>query len=306
MSQTPSAGVPDERAGIGFAAAAYGLWGVLPLYWHAISDVPAVQITAYRILFCVLFVAGITLLRGRWSRVMSIVTAPKLIGNLVLTAVLIVTNWTIYVYSIISGQLVEASLGYYILPLLSIALGVMLFGERISRLRLLAILLATAAVAVQAVELGRLPWIALALAVSFGFYGYFRKLTAVDPLDGLLIETMVLLPAMLGLILYWTLTGTAAFTAATPWRDLVLIGAGPVTAIPLAMFAAGARRIRLSTLGFLQYLAPSISLLIATFLFGEAFTLVNAVTFGCVWSALTIVAAEGQIDRLRVRQAAGR
>ncbi|MBU6442750.1 MAG: EamA family transporter RarD [Alphaproteobacteria bacterium] len=301
----PSSAVPDERIGIGFGILAYGIWGVLPLYWHVIADVPPVQITAFRILFCAVFLALVAAARGRFSRLAFILTTPSLFRRLVLTAMLIAANWTIYVYAISSGQLVEASLGYYILPLLSIALGVLLFGERLSRFRLAAILLAAGAVTVQTVALGRLPWIALALALSFGFYGYFRKLTEVDPLDGLLVETLVLLPVVLGVMIYWGLAGRLAFTLAAPQRDLMLTGAGLVTAVPLTLFAAAARRIRLSTLGFLQYLSPSISLVIAILLFGEAFTLVNALTFGCVWSALLLVAAEGQVGRLRARRLAG-
>ncbi|MBU6471223.1 MAG: EamA family transporter RarD [Alphaproteobacteria bacterium] len=301
----PSSAVPDERIGIGFGILAYGIWGVLPLYWHVIADVPPVQITAFRILFCAVFLALVAAARGRFSRLAFILTTPSLFRRLALTAALIAANWTIYVYAISSGQLVEASLGYYILPLLSIALGVLLFGERLSRFRLAAILLAAGAVTVQTVALGRLPWIALALALSFGFYGYFRKLTEVDPLDGLLVETLVLLPVVLGVMIYWGLAGRLAFTLAAPQRDLMLTGAGLVTAVPLTLFAAAARRIRLSTLGFLQYLSPSISLVIAILLFGEAFTLVNALTFGCVWSALLLVAAEGQVGRLRARRLAG-
>ncbi|MDE3116694.1 MAG: EamA family transporter RarD [Pseudomonadota bacterium] len=305
MSPSPPPAVPDERAGIGFGVLAYAMWGVLPLYWHVIEDVPAVQITAFRILFCGLFLMLAAAVRGRFSRVIFILTTPALIGRLALTAVLIAANWTIFIYSVASHQIVESSLGYYILPLLSIALGVMLFGERLSRLRLLAIGLAAAVVAAQALALGRLPWIALALALSFGFYGYFRKLIAVDPLDGLLVEMLVLLPVVLGAIVFWGAAGQLAFTTATPLRDLMLAGAGPVTAIPLGLFAAAAQRIRLSTLGFLQYLSPSISLVIAIVWLGEAFTLVNAITFGCVWSALMLVAAEGQMGRLRARRVPG-
>ncbi len=301
----PSSAVPDERLGIGFGILAYGMWGVLPLYWDVIADVPPVQITAFRILFCGLFLMLAVAVRGRFSRVIFILTTPALIGRLTLTAVLIAANWTIFIYSVASQQIVESSLGYYILPLLSIALGVMLLGERLSRLRLFAIGLAAAAVAAQALALGHLPWIALSLAFSFGFYGYFRKLIAVDPLDGLLVEMLVLLPAVLGMMAYWSAAGRLAFTPGAPLRDLILVGAGPVTAVPLGLFVAAAQRVRLSTLGFLQYLSPTISLVIAVVWLGEPFTSVNAITFGCVWSALMLVAAEGQVGRLRARKVAG-
>lgn len=306
MSTNPDAGAPSERTGIALAGSAYVMWGVLPFYWHALAAVPPFQLTVYRILFSAIFVLAITLIRGRWSQLMQILTTPAILRNLVLTAVLISINWTTFVYAIGTDHLVEASLGYYILPLISIALGVTLFGERMSRVRLVALGLAAIAVAVQAFAVGHLPWIALALALSFGFYGYFRKLTPVDPLDGLLVEMVVLFPVACVLFLYWSFHGEAALAAGAPLRDGLIAVSGPVTAIPLALFAAGARRIRLSTLGFLQYLMPSIALVIATFIFGEPFTMVTAITFACVWAALATVAAEGQTARFRLRGMAGR
>src|SRR5205823_6220047 len=160
------------------------------------------------------------------------------------------------------------------------------FRERMSRVRLVAVLIAAAAVAVQTVKLGHVPWIAPMLALSFGFYGYFRKRTDVDSLDGLTIDTWILFPLTLGLVLFWAGTGAGAFVTGTVQRDALLIFGGPLTAVPLAMFAAGARRIRLSTLGFLQYLSPSITLLLAVFAFGESFARTDAISFGCVWLAL--------------------
>jgi len=163
--------------------------------------------------------------------------------------------------------------------------------------------LAGAAVTVQAFELGHIPWIAPALALSFGLYGYFRKLTPVDALDGLTIETWVLFPITLFLVAFWRIKGTGAFPSPQLGIDALLILGGPLTALPLACFAAGARRIRLSTLGFLQYLSPSITLVLAIFGFGEHFTRVDAITFGCVWVALLLIAAEGWLRPLRVQQA---
>ncbi len=293
----------DDRAGIAFAAFAYIVWGVMPLYWRLLSAVPPFEITVHRVLWCAFTVAGLTLMRGRFSRIVSIVRVPHTLRTLVLTALLITVNWTIYVYCIATNQLVEASLGYYINPLLSIALGVFLMGERLSRLRLIAMGLAAAAVTVQAFELGHIPWIAPALALSFGFYGYFRKRTAVDALDGLTIETWILLPVTLVLVTFWKIAGTGTFPSSHLSIDVLLILGGPLTALPLGCFAAGARRIRLSTLGFLQYLAPSITLVLATFGFGERFTRIDAITFGCVWAALALIAAEGWLFAPRVQQA---
>lgn len=287
----------DDPRGIALAAAAYAIWGVMPLYWRLLSAVPPFELAVHRILWCAIFVTFVALARRRFVHIFAILRQPRLLATLALTSVLITINWSLYIYCIATHQLVEASLGYYINPLLSIALGVALFGEQMSRLRLAAVVLAGVAVAIKAIGLGHFPWIAPCLALSFGFYGYFRKLTPVDSLDGLTVETWILFPVMLGLVLFWAWNGTGAFPLPQWDRNTLLILGGPMTALPLAMFAAGARRIRLSTLGFLQYLSPSITLLLATFGFGEKFTTVDAVSFGIVWLALAIVALEGRIGK---------
>jgi chloramphenicol-sensitive protein RarD len=287
----------DDARGILYALIAYAVWGIMPLYWRLLSAVPPFELTVHRVLWCALFVLGVTLARGRWLHLLAAIRNRRLLGTLALTSILISINWTIYIYCVASHQLVEASLGYYINPLISIALGVTLFGEHLSRLRLVAVLLAGAAVAVQTFELGHFPWIAPCLALSFGFYGYFRKRTAIDALDGLTIETWILFPLTCGLVAFWTLSGTGAFPLPEPAKDTLLVLGGPLTALPLALFAAGARRIRLSTLGFLQYFSPSITLLLAVAAFGEPFTRTDAITFGCVWAALVIVAVDGRLQR---------
>lgn len=287
----------DDLTGIAYASLAYIFWGVVPIYWRGLSDVPPFEITVHRVLWCALFVVAVCIARGRFSHIAAIFRDPRLLATLTLTSILISTNWLIYIYCVASHQLVDASLGYYIVPLISIALGVTLFGEHMSRLRLFAVALATIAVVVKAIDVGHLPWIALGLALSFGFYGFFRKRANIDAMDGLTIETLILFPITLALVLYWTLSGTGAFRASVPLTDALLIFGGPLTAVPLAMFAAGARRIRLTTLGFLQYLAPSITLTLAIFGFGERFTSLDGVTFGCVWLALIVVAVEGRFSR---------
>ncbi|MGH6889003.1 MAG: EamA family transporter RarD [Rhizomicrobium sp.] len=291
----------DDPAGISCAVLAYVLWGIVPLYWRLLDGVPPFEVTAHRIVWCVLFAAVAALLRGRVRRLGTILRSRKLLRLLALTGALIAINWTVYIYCVASRQLVEASLGYYINPLISVALGVLFFGERMSRLRLGAVALASLAVAAKAVSLGHFPWIAPVLALSFGFYGFFRKLAPVDALDGLLAETAIVLPVALALLAFWSFAGTAAFPSPDIGRDVLLVGAGPITAVPLALFAAGARRIRLSTLGFLQYLSPSITLLLAVFGFGETFTRFDALAFGCVWAALVLVALEGRIAWFRLR-----
>jgi len=302
MAQQPTRDHPEEALGILYAGGSYVLWGFVPLYWAMLAGISPYQITLHRIFWGALLTAVITLARRRWRAIMAIFAKRGTILALAISSVLIAANWTIFIWCVSTHQLVESSLGYYLTPLVSMALGLILLGEKISRLRLMAIALAALAVIVQAVELGRLPWPAPALALSFGFYGYVRKRTPVDALDGLTVETMLMFPATAVVLGYFAANGTGAFTSATPVRDLLLMGGGPITAVPLTMFAAGARRVRMTTLGFLQYLAPSITLLVATLLMGEPFTQTDTVTFGCVWSALVLVALEGQATRLRMRR----
>jgi len=296
VTQTPEA---EARAGIIYAALAYGLWGVMPVYWRLLSDVPIFQITVERIVWCAVFVAAVTLARGNLARVLAVVRTPRTLATLALTSVLISGNWALYIYCVETHQLVEASLGYYITPLVSFALGLLFFGEKLSRVKQAAIGIATIGLVLQLWTLGRFPWIAPVLAVSFGLYGYFRKRAPVAALDGLLVETALLFPFALGLVVWWQAQGVGAFTADNMTRNLLLIGAGPITAIPLALFAAAARRVSMTTLGFLQYLAPSITLLMAVFGFHEAFTQVDLISFGCIWAALAIVALEGRFARPR-------
>lgn len=291
----------DDRGGVLYAVLAYALWGIVPIYWRWLDGVPPFQLTAHRIVWCALLVMALAILRRRTPQLVTILRTPRLIGTLALTGALISINWTVYIYCVASRQLVEASLGYYINPLISVLLGVVFLGEHMSRLRLAAVVLASLAVAAKAFSLGHIPWIAPVLALSFGFYGYFRKLVPVDALDGLLVETTLMLPIAAGLLFYWSAIGAAAFPSPDISRDVLLIGGGAVTAVPLALFAAGARRIRLSTLGFLQYLSPSITLLLATFGFGEPFSRFDAIAFGCVWGALVLVACEARVARFSLR-----
>jgi len=288
----------DSRAGVAYAASAYIIWGIIPFYWRLLAHVGALELTVHRVLWCAVAVAGMVFLRGRWPAVRGVFADRRLLATLALTSVLISINWGLYIWCVVSEQIVEASLGYYINPLVSITLGVVLLGERMSLQRKIAVGLAAVAVGVQTAAFGHFPAIALTLAFSFGLYGYYRKIANIGALEGLLVETALLFPLTIGLVLYWGWQGTGHFLVGAGWTDLLLIGAGPLTAIPLALFAAGARRIRLSTLGFLQYLAPSLMLILATVFFGEAFTWIHAASFGCVWFALILIAVEGRAARL--------
>ena len=292
-----------ELLGMAYAAGAYAIWGLVPLYWRLMSDLSPVEITLHRVFWAAVFAVLATAARGRFRHLMHIFARRQTLAALALSSVLIAANWTIFIYCVSTNQLVEASLGYYLTPLVSIALGVLVLGERVSPLRWVAIALASCAIGARAMELGHIPWIAPGLALSFGFYGYIRKRTSVDALDGLTVETILLFPVVAAVLGIWAVKGTGAFAAPFPIRDLLLISTGPVTAIPLALFAAGARRIRMTTLGFLQYVSPTITLAIATLLLGEKFGAFDAVAFGCVWIALVLVGFESGMARSAARRA---
>ncbi|SRR5579862_243811 len=293
----------DEPLGMLYAGGTYVLWGFVPLYWAQLAGVPPMEITLHRILWGAVFAVLFTAARGRFAQIARIFRDRATLIALTTSSLLIAANWTVFIWCVATHQLVESSLGYYLTPLVSMALGVMLLGERVSRLRAAAMGLAGVAVAVQAFELGHVPWVAPALALSFGFYGYVRKRTHVDSLDGLTVETLLLFLPAAAVLGFLAVNGTGTFTFAHPARDLLLIGGGPVTLVPLSLFAAGARRIRMTTLGFLQYLSPSITLLVATGLLGERFTRTDGITFAFVWGALILVALDGQLARLRARRA---
>lgn len=273
----------------------------MPLYWQLLPGVPAMQITIHRILWCAVFCVAIVVFRGRMSRLITLITTTRMLGWLAATSLLISVNWSLYIWAVVEHRIVAASLGYYLTPLVSIGLGIFMLNEKISVVRIAAMALATIAVIGRAVESGEFPWIGLSLALSFGFYGFIRKKIPVGSLEGLAVESGILFIPAFVLLIYWNETAEGAFLHTGFWRDILMIGAGPATAIPLAMFAVGAKLVRMTTLGFLQYIAPGFSLLLATLFLGEAFTLSDWITFGLVWSALILVAFENSIARLFAR-----
>jgi len=295
---TPDQQDAGERRGILITATAYVIWGLMPLYWQLLPGVPAFQITIHRIFWCAVFVFFIVLARGRLSRLVTLITSPRVLGWLALTSLLISVNWTLYIWAVVQHRIVAASLGYYLTPLVSMVLGIFLLREKVSTVRMVAMGLASLAVAGKAVESGEFPWIGLALAISFGFYGFIRKKIEVAALEGLAIESGLLFIPSLALLIYWHGTGESAFLHGSALRDLLLILAGPATAVPLAMFAMGAQLVRLTTLGFLQYIAPGLSLILATAFLGEVFTFADGMTFGLVWFALLLVAFESRLKRI--------
>jgi chloramphenicol-sensitive protein RarD len=278
--------------GVIYGASAYVTWGIIPIFWKFLGHVSAVEIVTHRIVWTLIFafaaIAAWELLPKLWSALRN----PRTVMALVVSALLIAVNWGLFIWAVTTDRIIDTSLGYYINPLVSFVLGVVWLGERLTKIQLVAIGLAVLGVINQTVSLGYLPWISLALAVSFGIYGLIRKTVAVESLEGLTIEAIILAPVSLGYIVYLVATGQGAFFHVSLTTDLLLVTAGPITAIPLLLFAAGARLVRLSTMGFLQYLAPSISLLLAVFLYHEPFTQAHAVTFALIWSALALVTWE--------------
>ncbi|HEY0148274.1 MAG TPA: EamA family transporter RarD [Allosphingosinicella sp.] len=281
-----------HRGGLALGLGAYLLWGILPLYFKAVDHVDALEIVAHRIVWSLFFLAALVTWWGKWSGIRAALSTPRVVMTLALTACLIGINWLVYIYAVVSGHVLEGSLGYYLNPLVNVLLGVFLLKEKLSRAQIAAVFLAAVGVAILAAGAGGAIWISLTLAGSFALYGYLRKVAPVDSLEGLSIETTILAPVAIGWILYLQSTGTGSFLD-TRGTDILLVLGGAITAIPLLLFTAAARRLPYSTLGFLQYVAPSLQFLLAVLVFGEPLTTAHLVCFGAIWTALIIFVFEG-------------
>jgi chloramphenicol-sensitive protein RarD len=282
------------RTGIINATLAFLLWGAFPIYFHALHEVPPGQILAHRVLWSLLFLVIVLTVRRQWKWLPEVIRQPRVIASFAASAFLLSANWLAYIWAVNNGHVIEASLGYFINPLVNIMFGYLVLKERLRGWQWAAIALAALGVAWLTWEAGTVPWIALLLAGSFGAYGLMRKTAKLGALEGLSFETMVLFPLALGYVIWLSLHGDNSFinssSNATRW---LLVAAGPLTAIPLLLFASGARQIPLSVLGLLQYIAPTIQFLLGVWLFQEAFTVVRLVGFVLIWSALALYAAEG-------------
>jgi chloramphenicol-sensitive protein RarD len=269
--------------------AAFVLWGLFPLYWKRLAAVPALEVVAHRMAWGLVAVAAWVTLRARWADVRAVASRPRTVARLAGSGALISVNWLLYIWAVVHDQVVEASLGYFINPLVNVVLGVLVLHERLNRAQRIAVALAAAGVAVLTLAHGRLPWIALALAISFGLYGLARKTVGADAVVGLLWETALMTPLAAAYLVVLGQRGTGAFGPSHPGTSALLALGGPVTAVPLALFAQGARALPLSTVGFLQYLSPSLQFLLAVLVFREPFTPAHAVTFAFIWAALAIL-----------------
>lgn len=305
MSRTsapPSAASEQARAGLVFGLFAYGLWGVLPVYFKWLDSVSPLDIVAHRVLWSLLFLGVLVAATRGWSQIRVALRDRKTIGLLLATSVLIAINWLLYVYAVVSGHILAGSLGYYLNPLMNIVLGRFVLHERLTGLQWAAVAVAAAGVAVLAAGAGTTLWISLTLCVTFATYGLLRKIAAVDSIAGLSIETAILFPLALGWILLGLGAGRPVF-GSTVEQGWLLVLAGVVSTTPLLLFTAAARRLRYSTLGMLQFLAPTLQFLIAVAIYDEALTTAHAIAFGAIWTALILYTASLLRD-LRAQRAA--
>jgi chloramphenicol-sensitive protein RarD len=280
------------RLGVMLGAGAYLIWGLLPLFLRLLEGVPPIQIVAHRVLWSLALLALLALVLGKSGEVVAALRRRGVLPVLLASAALIAANWTIYAWAVLNHHVIETSLGYFINPLLNVVLGVVVLKERLRPAQLAAVGVAALGVAIMAVAQGAALWIPLGLAFSFGTYGLLRKMAPVDAFAGLTIESLLLAPIALGVLLWAGQAGQGAWGESTH-RDLLLIASGPLTAAPLLLFAAAAKRLRYATLGLLQYIAPTLQFLQGWLLFGERLTSIHLVTFACIWIGLLIYAVDG-------------
>ncbi|MDF1631832.1 EamA family transporter RarD [Mycoplana sp. MJR14] len=288
VKNAPAATNGDSLQGFLFALTAYVLWGFLPFFMKAVAHIPASEVVAHRILWSVPLAGLVLVILGRTADIRVALRSPRMLAMAALTAVLITINWGIYVWAIGAGRAIETALGYYINPLFSIFLGAVLLREKLTRAQIVAIVLAAAAVLVLALEAGGLPWVSLALCVSWGFYAFFRKTLPVGPNQGFFLEVLLLSVPSIGYIIYLETTGRGHFGDTGTADVLWLLACGVVTAVPLMIYANGAKLLKLSTIGIMQYIAPTMIFIIAVFFFHEPFGHAQMLAFGLIWLALFI------------------
>lgn len=306
MTTASPAPLASEAAlGAAAAGAGYLLWGLSVIYYRQLAHVVPMEILAHRPLWSLLLVAVCVLIFGRRAQLMAVLRNRRAMAILALTAAIIGSNWLVFIWAVNSDRILETSLGYFINPLMSVLAGVLLLGERLSRAQKLAIALAAAAVLYFTLALGFVPWVSLFLAVSFAAYGYLKKIVRAEALEGLFVEVVILAPFGIAWLFWMSAQGGAVFGNVDPYTDMLLILTGPMTAVPLLLFTYGAQRIRLTTLGLMQYLVPTTSFLIAVFLYGEPFGIGQMVTFGLIWAALALFSADTWVRERELRRLAG-
>ncbi len=285
--------------GLWYGIAAYGCWGLFPIYWKWLHHVPAIELIAHRIIWSFVALVIVLAVMRQWRSFRVEIAKPRVLRLYVLAAVLIGINWFVYVWAVNQGYIVETSLGYFINPLLNVLMGVIILREKLRPAQWVPIGLAAAGVLYLTLLYGSLPWIALTLAFSFGLYGLVKKLAPLGSLYGLTLETGVLLLPMVGYLIFAEVNGQGVFLHTDLVSNLLMLGAGPVTVIPLLLFASAVRRVPLSTMGILQYLAPTLQFLLGVLVYGEAFSSAQFVGFGLVWLALIVYTIENVWQRRR-------
>ena len=288
----PEPAEAKRRKGALLVFVAYLFWGVFPLYVRALARLRPIEILVHRMLWSAVFLLIILTVTRRWQWLRSL-RAPRVWLVFAASAFVLSCNWFGFLWAVDRGRVIDASLGYFINPFVSVLLGTVLLRERLRVGQMIALVPAALGVLWLAVQTGHVPWIGLMLALSFGLYGFLRKTAPLGALEGLMLETLILSPVALSLFVFWTVTGQNGFVASGGAFRALVMGAGPVTAVPLLLFAAGARRIPLSLAGVLQYVGPSLQLVVGTLIFHEPFGIVRLVGFGLVWTALALYTAEG-------------
>jgi chloramphenicol-sensitive protein RarD len=289
-----------ERAGVWFALTAYGLWGVIPVYFIAVDFAGPFEIIAHRICWAVLLLGFLIVLRRQMAGIRHL--SRERLHWLVGSGSLLAINWSVFIWALLNERMVETTIGYYINPLVNVLLGGLFLAERLNRAQAFAVGLAGVGVLNELFAVGVFPWVGLTLAFSFGFYGLVRKKIMVDSLVGLGVESLLLLPLAAGYLVWLYLTGVGSMAAGNGAEVAMLALGGPLTVIPLVAFAAAALRLPLTTLGFFQYLAPTLTLLLAIFVYGEPFRSSQAITFGCIWLALAVFSYDAIAAQRRLRQ----
>jgi len=282
----------QSPSGIAYAVPAFLIWGLSPVYWKTIQSVPAFEILMHRIVWSFFFLMPMIILGKRWGEFRDAVRNPRMFSLLFLTTVIIALNWFVFIWAINHGHILQTSLGYYINPLVNVFLGMIFLRERLRPLQIMALILAGAGVLYLTLWMGEFPWIALTLALSFGFYALIRKVAPVGPLAGLFMETLILsLPAM-AYLFYLDVMGAGSIFRVGMKTDIFLMGAALVTGLPLLLFTQGAKRLHLSTVGFLQYISPSCTFVLAVFVYHEPIFQAQIIAFALVWAALLVYSAD--------------
>jgi chloramphenicol-sensitive protein RarD len=289
----------ETLLGVASATTAFLMWGLTPIYFKAIRAVPAFEILMHRIVWSCLFLIGLVLLRGQWPEFKKIIKNSRTMLILLATTIIVASNWFVFIWAITHDKILQTSLGYYINPLINVVLGMVFLKERLRLPQMAAVLLAAIGVSYLTLQYGKLPWISLYLAFSFGFYGLIRKVAPVSALIGLTVETLLLLLPALGCLIYFDTIGAGAFLRVNMKTTVLLMCAALITAPPLLFFTTGARRLHLSTVGILQYIAPSSTFLLAVFIYHEPFRAAQLWTFVLIWSALIIYSTDSVLHYRR-------